>query len=57
MSRSPAQAGRTGRSAAFLAVSRAEMLVVPRRALASAAAFAGLSRYARAKVDAAVAGR
>jgi hypothetical protein len=36
----------------LLAVSRAEMLVVPRRALASADAFADLVRYARAKVDA-----
>jgi hypothetical protein len=41
----------------FLAVSRAEMLVVPKRALASAEAFAGLARYARMKVDASAAGR
>jgi hypothetical protein len=36
----------------LLALSRAEMIAVPVRALASADAFAGLARYVRTKVDA-----
>jgi hypothetical protein len=39
----------------LLALSRAEMIVVPMRALASADAFAGLARYVRTKVAAAAA--
>jgi hypothetical protein len=41
----------------FLAVSRAEMLVVPKRALPSAEAFADLARNVRTQVDASIAGR
>jgi YcxB-like protein len=37
----------------FLGISRAEMLVIPRRATASAEAFAELTRYVHAKVPAA----
>jgi hypothetical protein len=37
----------------FLGISRAEMVVIPRRAAASAEAFAELTRYVRAKVPAA----
>jgi hypothetical protein len=37
----------------FLAISRAEMLVIPKRATASAEAFAELTRYVRAKIPAA----
>jgi hypothetical protein len=40
----------------FLALSRAELLAVPRRALPSAEAFADLARALRAKVDASAAG-
>jgi hypothetical protein len=40
----------------FLALSRAEMLVVPKRATPSADAFTDLARYVRGKVDTSVAG-
>ena len=39
----------------LLALSRAEMIVVPKRAVASADAFAALARYVRTKVDVAAA--
>jgi hypothetical protein len=41
----------------FLALSRAELIAVPKRALPSADAFAGLARQVRAKVAAAIAGQ
>jgi hypothetical protein len=41
----------------FLALSRAELIAVPKRALPSSDAFAGLARQLRAKVDASMAGQ
>ena len=41
----------------FLALSRAELLAVPKRALPTADAFAGLARQVRAKLDVSIAGR
>jgi hypothetical protein len=44
------------RDGLFLALSRAELIQVPRRALPSAAAFADLAGRVRAKVAASIAG-
>jgi hypothetical protein len=44
------------RDGLFLALSRTELLAVPRRALPSAEAFAGLVRQVRARLDASTAG-